>query len=286
MGMNTQWQGFMRFSSGSGVRIGYAFVEPYVCTAGSASGCRIAWQQMFPMGVGSASGVGYDTTSAGFYTMRFGSNGDVSATVDVSEITGVFTIRRPDWLHEISDMRREVPYEAEWGAGMDYLRFFEYPTRGVEELRAGVLALGTPLPSEFSDNSNLSRWINGPLLQNLTRQQDAGADGDYLVATYRSVDTLAGYVAGYNETRRHSPDGLNGQFGKTIQTAGIAAHAGARNLPRQGDRLTRTGTIRAYYCTGVRIDEVSQQGRIIVYAVWHATNAGIQWKGPGSVNTR
>ena len=198
------------------------------------------------------------------------------------EITSVI----PTYLQEARPVTRpKRTVAAVYGTEVTYTRYFTCPPDLADDAEAGVLALGSPMWAALISGETLSQGIDGPRVQHVQRRESKQSARVDLVATFVAVPLPNGQalVTGYNETKRWYPEGptLRGQFGVTVMTAGIAPTRSSYNIPREGRYLDNYHTtVYKPICTGVRIDETSHQGRVIVYATWRERMADVDLPGP------
>jgi len=192
----------------------------------------------------------------------------------------------PAYLQEATPRtrpKRTIP--AEYGTQVVYTRYFTCPADKADDAEAGVLALGQPMWDGLASGETISQGIDGPRVQHVDRREHRGSALLDLIATFMAVSLPAGssLATGYNETKRWYPEGqtLRGQFGVTVMTAGIAPTRSSYNIPREGRYLDNYKTsVYRPICVGVRIDETSQQGRVLVYATWRERVADVDLPGP------
>ena len=194
-----------------------------------------------------------------------------AATETYAELGKQFLASELVELHEDKVQRRSVRQTAAYGNVNEYQRVLACAEGNLTTSYAGVLALGTTMPSFWRDTGmGTGVGVDSARLQSVSVAEPMPSGGKRrIVLTYTAVEALS-TTQSYRETVR-TPPRRKDAFTDVYETWGIAASAASVGVPDEGDYLSGySKTTYAPMCIQVDIDTTSQQGRVIVHALWEA----------------
>jgi len=178
-------------------------------------------------------------------------------------------------VNEQSDERTARRIMTRWGTGSAFTRIVHSPKDKWDDFIASgeVYALGTIIPSAWLDHSTGS-GAAAARLQVVDRKEQAHGGGDRVILTYIELD--AGTEGnGYAEmSSARLP--REGHYRDVMLIHGVALTRSSTGIPAAGGQLGggTPDSIDDYICYDVRIDEVSQHGRVMVTSFYAALMAG------------
>jgi len=152
--------------------------------------------------------------------------------------------------------------------GMAYIRVLSVPKGEVVTAlgSGGTLALGSVLPAAWGGPATATAL--DPRLQTVERAQNNEGAFDRLVATYISVDALAGGTK-YHECARRPTDSINPSE-RNVLTVGVvlAADEADGEVPAAGDSLDDPSTVLTPMAQSRQFDRAKHYGRTFVRTTW------------------
>lgn len=196
---------------------------------------------------------------------------------NTSELVDTFAGSAPNNLWEESTQRTKRKRQYQYGNVVVYGRTFTCAKGDAETIENTTLNRGAPMYADWLDPDDApSRYIDGPVVDSVERQQARGSARDQLRVSFLVFILPNERVSGYNETARSRPV-AESAFTSIITTYGIVKNKNASNVPEVGDYLDgQSLKSTTPICRRVDFDHYSVPGRILVTAEWVKMRAPIE----------